>query len=284
MANGRPYDAPAAREIGDREAAELNAVVWLRWLGHPQAQPTSAGADGGIDVSGSAAFAQVKWQDKAVGGAELQQLCVARANRPGTMYFFTNAGYSRPASAYADRVGMATFSYSPATGLITPVSKAARRIFEAREARHEAGARNTRQSRPDPPTTTTPPATDTLADELIRTAAGPSHDQRPGGHDDADRLIIDVEPVSGRTRLAPELPARQVGTALAIAGFGVMVLCLIIDERMIDGETPVWFAVIGMLALVAGLLGLVLSVRPATTSGVSRIHASRQPDQAVDDG
>ncbi|MEV0133653.1 restriction endonuclease [Dactylosporangium sp. NPDC050688] len=146
MADRRPAGAPAAQEVGDWQAAERNAVAWLRWLGHRAARHTGSGADGGIDVwapptgDSGAAFAQVKWQGRAVGSAALQRLYGARAGRPGTMYFFTNAAYSKPASDYAETVGMATFSYSPSTGLIKPESTAARRIFNASVRRRESAA------------------------------------------------------------------------------------------------------------------------------------------------
>ncbi|MBM0238109.1 restriction endonuclease [Micromonospora sp. ATA32] len=124
---GRPEGAPPPRQVEDWAAAEANAVAWMKWLGHRDARPTKPGADGGIDVITMGAFAQVKWYGKPVGPRPLRELAGARANRPGTLYFFVNNRYTPAALAYAEEVGMAAFVYSPADGMIAPVSSAARR-------------------------------------------------------------------------------------------------------------------------------------------------------------
>ncbi|MGN9765218.1 restriction endonuclease [Micromonospora sp. SD12] len=128
---GRPEGAPPPRKVEDWAAAEANAVAWMQWLGHRDARQTKRGADGGIDVIAMGAFAQVKWYGKAIGPRPLRELAGARANRPGTLYFFVNSRYTEAALDYAGEVGMAAFVYSPADGLITPVSSAAWRIFQS---------------------------------------------------------------------------------------------------------------------------------------------------------
>lgn len=127
---GRPEGAPPPRQVEDWAAAEANAVAWMKWLGHRDARPTKPGADGGIDAIAMGAFAQVKWYGKPIGPRPLRELAGARANRPGTLYFFVNNRYTPAALSYAEQVGMAAFVYSPADGMIIPVSSAARRIFQ----------------------------------------------------------------------------------------------------------------------------------------------------------
>ncbi|ROO60417.1 restriction endonuclease [Micromonospora sp. Llam0] len=138
---GRPEGAPRPQQVEDWAAAEANAVAWMKWLGHPDAHPTKPGADGGIDAIAMGAFAQVKWYGKPVGPRPLRELAGARANRPGTLYFFVNNRYTQAALAYAEQVGMAAFVYSPADGMITPVSSAARLIFQSARDGSRTGER-----------------------------------------------------------------------------------------------------------------------------------------------
>ncbi|MER6592055.1 restriction endonuclease [Micromonospora purpureochromogenes] len=126
-----PDGAPPARKISDWRSAEVNALEWMRWLGHRDARATQPGADGGIDVIAAGAFAQVKLYGKPIPVTLMRQLHGARANRPGTLYFFANNGYTAKAAEFAEMVGMAAFRYSTASGLITAESSAARTIFNA---------------------------------------------------------------------------------------------------------------------------------------------------------
>lgn len=129
MTHQLPPHAPAARGISDWQAAESNAVAWLRWLGHSAAASTSGGADGGLDVLGGGSFAQVKFYGKAIGVQPLRELYGARAGRQGRLYFFINSGYSQPALDYAERVGIAAFTYAVDTGRLTPVSSTAHTVY-----------------------------------------------------------------------------------------------------------------------------------------------------------
>lgn len=126
-----PDGAPPARKISDWRSAEVNALEWMRWLGHRDARATQPGADGGIDVIAAGAFAQVKLYGKPIPVTLMRQLHGARANRPGTLYFFANNGYTAKAAEFAEMVGMAAFRYSTASGLITAESSAARTLFNA---------------------------------------------------------------------------------------------------------------------------------------------------------
>src|ERR1700730_13015875 len=114
--------------IQTAEQAEQNAAVQKRALGYSDAQVTSRGADGGIDVRATGAVAQVKWQGAQVGRPELQRLCGARGTMSAPqMFFFTASSYSTKAVEYADEVQMALFTYDP-TGFLTPVNAIATRI------------------------------------------------------------------------------------------------------------------------------------------------------------
>ena len=135
----RPPGAPRPREVGTWQAAETNAVDWLRWLGHPDASLTGPGSDGGVDVVASDALAQVKWIGRAVGSGPLRELFGARANGRQSLYFFANAGYSAPAHRYSDEVDIATFTYSTTTGAIAPTNGLARLIYGRAVADHQPG-------------------------------------------------------------------------------------------------------------------------------------------------
>ncbi|WP_424579946.1 restriction endonuclease [Tsukamurella pulmonis] len=81
-------------------------------LGIADATVTQATGDGGIDVTSSAALAQVKRESKPTGRPALQNLFGARG--PGEerlLLFFSAAGYSKQAYDYADQTEMALFTY-----------------------------------------------------------------------------------------------------------------------------------------------------------------------------
>ncbi|UNN05008.1 restriction endonuclease [Rhodococcus opacus] len=94
------------------EAAEFNAAARMRELGYPDARVTGRGADGGVDVVSDRAVAQVKQESYQTGRPALQRLYGARGeDRSRDLLFFSAAGYSRQAVAYADTVGIALFTY-----------------------------------------------------------------------------------------------------------------------------------------------------------------------------
>jgi Restriction endonuclease len=132
----RPPGAPPPTPVSDWGAAEENAVSWLRWLGHHDAHRTQAGADHGVDVTGADVAAQVKWYGTAVGVRPVRELVGAAAGALVTMYFFCNAGFTRAAIAYADRVGVALFRYSPADGFLSAANPTAEQVYMAAARRH----------------------------------------------------------------------------------------------------------------------------------------------------
>lgn len=82
--------------------AELAAALKMRLLGFVDAKATAIGPDAGIDVIASRALAQVKWEANKTGRPALQRLYGARGARTDKdLYFFSLAGYSDHALAYA---------------------------------------------------------------------------------------------------------------------------------------------------------------------------------------
>ena len=94
------------------EAAETIAAARMREFGYSDARVTGHGADGGMDVVSARAEAQVKQESYQTGRPALQRLYGARGDdRSRDLLFFSAAGYSRQAVAYADTVGIALFTY-----------------------------------------------------------------------------------------------------------------------------------------------------------------------------
>ena len=82
--------------------AELAAALKMRLLGFADAKATAIGPDAGIDVVAARALAQVKWEVSKTGRPALQRLYGARGARTDKdLYFFSLAGYSDHAIAYA---------------------------------------------------------------------------------------------------------------------------------------------------------------------------------------
>lgn len=99
--------------------AERNAALKMRSMGFVDADVTTYGADGGIDVRADGALAQVKWSGAAVTRDELQKLFGARGcSFTQQLLFFAASAYSKPAVEYANRHGIAIFVYEPHGGLI----------------------------------------------------------------------------------------------------------------------------------------------------------------------
>jgi hypothetical protein len=76
--------------VGDDREAEEHAAEWMRYLGYTDATCTPPGAGGGVDVVSARA---------------------AAAQKKGV--FFSLAGYTEQARAFADSVGVALFPLDP---------------------------------------------------------------------------------------------------------------------------------------------------------------------------
>ena len=77
-----------------------------------------------VDVASSTALAQVKWKSKAVGRPDVQQLLGADAGAGRTLIFFSRAGYTQQALAYAESVGIRCFTLA-STCVVTAANGAA---------------------------------------------------------------------------------------------------------------------------------------------------------------
>ena len=121
-----PYDAGMndTGYISTWQAAEENALTWMRENGFGDARATGRGADGGIDVRSKGGLAQVKFEARLVGRPALQRLVGARGNGDQELLFFTGAGYAATALEYADELGVALFTYD-LVGAVSPANGAA---------------------------------------------------------------------------------------------------------------------------------------------------------------
>lgn len=126
--------APPPRQIDSWQAAEDNAVVWMRHWGFNDAHKTPPGADHGIDVRSSRAIAQVKFEASQVGRQTMQQLVGARGRGQQQLFFFSGAGYARTALEYADMMAIALFKYD-LLGRAAPVNRAAHDVVRQSQIR-----------------------------------------------------------------------------------------------------------------------------------------------------
>lgn len=101
--------------------AEECAAAWVRAMGHSDAQVTAAGADGGIDVTGRHALAQVKFRAVKASRPELQQLLGAAGRRDTELFYFSSSGYTADALTWATDVGIAAFLLR-LDGYVTPLN------------------------------------------------------------------------------------------------------------------------------------------------------------------
>ncbi|MCM3778390.1 restriction endonuclease [Microbacterium hydrocarbonoxydans] len=115
----RGFLPPSPRPQGvDARGAEEVVAQWMRHLGEADAELTSYTGDGGIDVTGSRSFAQVKHYATSVGVAPVRELAGVAANDPlhRQALFFTSTGYARGAREFADTAGIALFVYDAERG------------------------------------------------------------------------------------------------------------------------------------------------------------------------
>lgn len=121
---------PPPIQIDSWQAAERNAAAWMRYWGHRDAKVTAGGPDGGVDVRSAGALAQVKFEAAQVGAPAMQRLVGARGrSHHMDLYFFSGAGYARPAVEYADMMDIALFKYA-LDGSMRAVNGAARKVVQ----------------------------------------------------------------------------------------------------------------------------------------------------------
>lgn len=95
----------------DARMAEYAAAIFMREIGYPDATPTKASGDNGIDVYSTEAVAQVKWHSKPVGRPDIQSLVGSASviHDGKALLFFSRVGFSRDATEFADRMGIRLF-------------------------------------------------------------------------------------------------------------------------------------------------------------------------------
>lgn len=125
--------AIGGQPITDFRDAENVAAAWLRRLGHPDAERTKDGPDGGNDVESKSAVAQVKfWKTKNVGLKDVQ-----RINGSGKVgqarYFFAVKGYTKAAIRWAGSVEnrVALFVFEPDGNLVAVNNHAKHALWKA---------------------------------------------------------------------------------------------------------------------------------------------------------
>lgn len=121
---------PVQRLIRDARDAELVAVDWMRYLGFTDAAATPVGADEGIDVLAERAVAQVKKEGSPTTRPTVQQLHGVATAKQRAALFFSMAGYTPPAIAWASQQGIALFQYD-LQGTPQPVNPPALSLLEA---------------------------------------------------------------------------------------------------------------------------------------------------------
>ncbi|MCU1612631.1 MAG: restriction endonuclease [Frankiales bacterium] len=123
---------PRAQQILDFNDAERVAAEWMSYFGYSNVGVMPIGPDGGVDVYSEEALAQVKATTSPSTRPQIQQhlgVCTPRSKLP---LFFSMAGYTPGAVEWADRNGMALFSFNR-TGGVTAANTLAQTIMEKAE-------------------------------------------------------------------------------------------------------------------------------------------------------
>ncbi|MGW0189178.1 restriction endonuclease [Streptomyces sp. NPDC003362] len=125
---------PEPRLIRTARDAELIAVDWMRYLGFTDAVATPVGADEGIDVISGAGLAQVKMEGSPTTRPTVQQLHGVATAKEREALFFSLAGYTPPAVAWASQHGIALFQYDY-QGAPQAINPPALRLLETADGR-----------------------------------------------------------------------------------------------------------------------------------------------------
>jgi len=120
-------EQPSRRLIKTFTDAEQYAAEYMRYLGFTDAAPTPPGSDGGIDVHGTGAVAQVKMEGVPTGRPILQAIYGIAALGEWKALVFSLAGFTAQAVEWADRAGVACFEFA-VDGSVEATSQAARAL------------------------------------------------------------------------------------------------------------------------------------------------------------
>ncbi|MGQ1798092.1 restriction endonuclease [Kocuria oceani] len=102
--------------VGSWQEAEHSAMLWMRAHGHPDAQLTPAGPDGGVDVVAASAIAQVKHYARPVGPRPIRELAgtaLQPQHHRRRLLFFSTMGYSAPALMEGRAMGIPLYQMGP---------------------------------------------------------------------------------------------------------------------------------------------------------------------------
>ena len=122
---------PRNRHIGNWKEAEKLAQEWMFYFGFRDSKLSGSGSDGGYDVIGSRAIAQVKFEQTPTGRPKLQELAGEAHDQGKEALFFTLSGYTKKAIEWAaqSRIGIALFQYDN-SGNIQSLNDAASRLLK----------------------------------------------------------------------------------------------------------------------------------------------------------
>lgn len=109
--DNQPTGLPAPRLVKGADAAEDYAAELLRHLGFHDAVRTPKGPDGGTDVMASGVVVQVKFEALPTGRPAIQNLAGIAAVEDARAVFFSLAGYTPAAIAWADRARVALLEF-----------------------------------------------------------------------------------------------------------------------------------------------------------------------------
>ncbi len=113
--HARPSPMPYG--VSPRGAEQL-CCDWMRHLGSVDAEVTSYGGDGGVDVISREYVAQVKHYTGAVGAPEVQQLVGVAYTSKKLPLFFTSGRYTPAAIVASESVSLPLFVYSAENGTL----------------------------------------------------------------------------------------------------------------------------------------------------------------------
>jgi hypothetical protein len=102
---------PEPRLVRTAHEAELTVAEWVTYMGFGPATVTPIGADSGLDVIAEHAVAQVKMEGIPTGRPAVQGLVGAATGSNKRPLFFSLAGYTKQAVAWADSVDLPLFTF-----------------------------------------------------------------------------------------------------------------------------------------------------------------------------
>lgn len=124
--NQRPPKQPYG--VSSTGAAQLCAD-WLKHLGATNVNVSEASGKSGIDILAKPYVAQVIHHPKKISESQVQVLAGVTSAEKAKPMFFTSSSYSPEAVAFADRVEMPAFVFSPEEGTLVGANGFARDLL-----------------------------------------------------------------------------------------------------------------------------------------------------------